>query len=581
MSPLSPAWVPYHETASHNPADYIAPDASGRNFYDIDPALHHILDLYLPADEREHFRPHLRRLGEVAGTELDALAREAERHPPVLHARDRFGRDEDWIEYHGSYRAMEKIAFCDFGFQAMTNRTGVMGWPDKLSYVSKYAFQYLFVQAEFGLMCPISATDTSAFLINRYADPETHALYFDRMTSQDPAAFLSGTQFMTEKSGGSDVGQIELTAVHQDGQWRLYGEKWFCSHTDGDVALLLARPEGAAAGSRGLALFAMPRVCPDGTRNRYRIARLKEKMGTKSMASGEIIFNGALAHLLGDADKGLKQMMDQVNLSRLSHGVRAAAMMQRCWNEAKAVADNRRAFGKGLMEFPLLRRQLLDVLLPTAQAVSMFAYAAHMMDRAQRGEDAARKQLRIMTPLLKYQTARDNIGVAGAAMETRGGNGYIEDWVNPRLVRDAHIGVLWEGTSNINALDIITRAVAKEEAHRELQEGIREKLDDVPAQVRGRYQTLMDKAVDFAERVAREPESEHLCRKASTALYHATSAALMAWEGATAEAAGKPTNRVALAQLVEDTRLAPQDPFAADDLGRAGALADQALAATA
>ncbi|MCA8930071.1 MAG: DNA alkylation response protein, partial [Alphaproteobacteria bacterium] len=177
MSPLSPAWVPYHETASHNPADYIAPDASGRNFYDIDPALHHILDLYLPADEREHFRPHLRRLGEVAGTELDALAREAERHPPVLHARDRFGRDEDWIEYHGSYRAMEKIAFCDFGFQAMTNRTGVMGWPDKLSYVSKYAFQYLFVQAEFGLMCPISATDTSAFLINRYADPETHALY--------------------------------------------------------------------------------------------------------------------------------------------------------------------------------------------------------------------------------------------------------------------------------------------------------------------------------------------------------------------------------------------------------------------
>ena len=581
MNYIAPAWVPSRQEAAPNPADYIAPDASGQNFYDIDPALHHILDLYMTAEERAHFEPHMRRMGEIAGGRLDALAREAERHPPVLHARDRYGRDEDRIEYCGAYREMEQIAFHEFGFQAMTNRAGVMGWPQKLSYITKYAFQYLFVQAEFGLMCPVSATDTSAFLLGRYADPQTRALYFDRMTSQDPEQFLSGAQFMTEKSGGSDVGQIELTAVNEGGEWRLYGEKWFCSHTDGDVALLLARPEGAPGGTKGLALFAMPRVCPDGTRNRYRIARLKDKMGTKSMASGEIIFNGALAHLLGDETRGLKQMMDQVNLSRLSHGVRAAAMMRRCWTEAQAVAQNRQAFGKTLMEFPLLRRQLLDVLLPQAQALSMFAYTANVMDRAQAGEAGAAKQLRIMTPLLKYQTARDNIGVATASMETRGGNGYIEDWVNSRLVRDAQIGVLWEGTSNINALDIITRAVAREEAHNDLADGMREKLADVPGQVRPRYQALMDKAVSFAERVARQPESEHLCRKASSALYHATSAALMAWEGATAEAAGKPTNRTALAQLVEDVRLSPQDPFGTDDLGRAGALVDQALATRA
>ena len=146
----------------------------------------------MPEGERAHFEPHMRRVGEIAGNELDTLAREAERHGPTLHSRDRFGRDEDWIEYHGSYKAMEKIAFFDIGFQAMTNRGGVMGWDDKLSYITKYAFQYLFVQAEFGLMCPISATDTSAFLINRYADPETHALYFPRMTSTDPKDFLSG-----------------------------------------------------------------------------------------------------------------------------------------------------------------------------------------------------------------------------------------------------------------------------------------------------------------------------------------------------------------------------------------------------
>ncbi len=581
MNFVSPVWVPTRQENAPNPSDHIAPDASGQNFYDIDPALHHILDLYMDPAERAHFEPHMRRMGEVAGGRLDALARDAERHQPVLHARDRYGRDEDWIEYCGAYRDMEKIAFEDFAFQAMTNRSGVMGWPKPMSYLAKYSFQYLFVQAEFGIMCPVSVSDTSAFLLGRYADEETRALYYDRMVSQDMSQFLRGAQFMTEKPGGSDVGQIELTAVNEGGTWRLYGEKWFCSHTDGDVALLLARPEGAGPGTKGLALFAMPRVCPDGSRNHYRIARLKEKMGTKSMASGEIIFNGAMAHLLGDADKGLKQMMDQVNLSRLSHGVRAAAMMQRCWNESLSVANNRRAFGKGLMEFPLLRRQLIDVLLPTAQAVSMYAYTAHLMDRAQAGDAHAAKQVRIMTPLLKYQTARDNIGVATTAMETRGGNGYIEDWVNSRLVRDAHIGVLWEGTSNINALDIITRAVAKEEATKYLVEGLREKLDDVPLQVRGRYQALLDKAVTFAERVASQPDSEHLCRKASTALYHATSAALMAWEGATAEAAGKPTNRTILAQLVEDVRLSPQDPFADDDLGRAGALVDQALGLSA
>jgi acyl-CoA dehydrogenase len=578
MTKSASPWVPYREQAALDPANYVAPDASGQNFYEIDPALHHILDLYMEPEERAYFEPHLSRMGEIVGGRLDELAREAERHPPVLHARDRFGRDQDWIEYCGSYHEMEKIAFFDFGFQAMTNRAGVMGWPKPMSYSAKYAFQYLFVQAEFGLMCPISLSDTSAFLLGRYGDPETRALYFDRMVSQDPEDFYRGAQFITEKGAGSDVGQVELTAVQEDGVWRLYGEKWFCSHTDADVAVLLARPEGAVSGTRGLALFAMPRVCPDGTRNRYRIARLKDKMGTKSMASGEIIFNGALAHLLGEKDKGLKQMMDQVNLSRLSHGVRAAAMMQRCWNEAMAVAKGRRVFGKSLIEFPLLRRQLLDVLLPTAQSVSMIGYAAHQMDKARAGDAAAAKQVRLLTPLIKYQACRDNLSVATASMETRGGNGYIEDWVNPRLVRDSQIGVLWEGTSNINALDVVTRAVAKEEAHRELVEGIREKLDAVPGQVRPRYQALLDKASAFAERVARDPEAEHLCRKASSALYHATSAALMAWEGATAEAAGKASNRAILARLVEDVRLSPRDPFAEDDVGRAGALLDQALA---
>ena len=296
--------------------------------------------------------------------------------------------------------------------------------------VAKYACQYLFVQGEFGIMCPISVTDTSIYLIRKYASPELKDYLLPRMLSADPAVQWKGTQFMTEKAGGSDIGRVETVARNEGGTWRLYGEKWFCSHTDADVALMLARPEGAPDGTRGLALFALPRRLEDGTRNSYRIVRLKDKLGTRSMASGEIRFEGAVAYPVGRLDQGLKQMMDQVNLSRLSHGVRAAAMMRRCVNEALMVARHRVAFGKPIIEHPLLRRQLMKLIVPTEQALSMALCAAAVMGEADAGSSEAADALRILTPLVKFRACRDNIPVATGAMEVRGGNGYIEEWVN-------------------------------------------------------------------------------------------------------------------------------------------------------
>src|SRR5207244_13232147 len=149
----------------------------------------------------------------------------------------------------------------------------------------------------------------------------------------------------------SAVGTIETTERQEGGEWRLYGDKWFCSHADADVALLLARPVGAPTGTKGLALFALPRRLKDGRRNAYRIVRLKDKLGTRSMASGEILLEGAVAYLVGEAERGLKQMMEQVNLSRLSHGVRAAAMMRRSVNEAMVCARSRVAFGNTIIEY--------------------------------------------------------------------------------------------------------------------------------------------------------------------------------------------------------------------------------------
>ncbi len=527
----------------------IAPDCAGQNFYAIDRGLRDLLQLYLEPNDFRRLEPHFDRLGVLAGGRLDELARVADKHPPVLNPRDRFGRDEDWIDYHSSYREMEQIAFGDFQFHAMSHGPGTLGMDRPLPAVAKYALQYLFVQAEFGLMCPISVTDTSIHLVRKFASAELKDYLLPKMLSGDVATMWKGTQFMTER------------ARCEDGEWRLYGDKWFCSHADADVALLLARPEGAPDGTRGLALFALPRRLKSGHRNAYRIVRLKDKLGTRSMASGEILLEGAVAYLVGEAERGFKQMMEQVNLSRLSHGVRAAAMMRRCVNEAMVCARSRVAFGKTIIEYALLRRQLLKVIVPTEQALSMFLFTANAMDRANAGSKEAESLLRILTPLLKFRACRDNIPVATGAMEVRGGNGYIEEWVHARLIRDAHVGVLWEGTSNINALDIVTRAVGKSRAHRTLEAELKKLLDQatlIPAAFRDRLRLALDRTLAFAERVAADAALEASARQVASSLYHVTSAILMIWEAAQP---GADARRSLYARFVLEHRLSAQDPL--------------------
>ena len=455
-----------------------------------------------------------------------------------------------------------------------------------LPAVAKYALQYLFVQAEFGLMCPVSVSDTSNFIIKRYGSEALKKLLLDRLLSQDPQTMLKGTQFMTEKAGGSDVGAIETEAerigVGADGveRWKLYGQKWFCSHADADIAVLLARPRGAAPGTRGLGMFALPRRLEDGSRNSYRIVRLKDKLGTRSMASGEIILDGATAYLVGDVTQGFKQMMEQVNLSRLSHGVRAASMMRRCLNEAMVVAQHRRAFGRAIGDYPLLRRQLMKIMLPTEQALSMYAFSADTMGRANTGDKDAANLLRILTPVYKFRACRDNIPVASHALEVRGGLGYIEEWVTARLVRDAQIGTLWEGTSNINALDVVQRAVGKSGGHKTLSAALKDKYErsnELPGQYKGLLGATLDRVERFVEAVAADPKQEKRCRLAAGALYHATTALLMAWEGATLGARGGDARRLLLSRLVIDHRVAVGDPFRLTENATQRAISDHLL----
>src|SRR6201747_309913 len=367
------------------PADQpglLAPDTSGMHFYLTAPALTDLLLIHLSDQLFRHIEPHLDRLGALAGGHLDECARLADRHVPVLHQRDRFGRDAQWIEYHPAYRELERNAFGEFGIHAMSVRKGILGWPDTYPAVAKHAFTFLFNQAEFGLGCPINVTDGCAKLLSNFGSDALKAKYLDGLTQTDMGRLTQGGQFMTEKEGGSDVGKLTTTAVQAGDHWLLSGEKWFCSNADAEVVMLLARPQGAVGGTRGVGLFLMPRKLDDGSPNHYRIVRLKDKLGTRSMASGEIKLEGAIAYAVGKLDRGFVQMAEMGNSSRLSNRGKSAALVRRAYHDAMTVAQGRVVFGQRIIDLPLARRQLMKIMLATEQALSMRFGPADGPDRA-------------------------------------------------------------------------------------------------------------------------------------------------------------------------------------------------------
>lgn len=459
------------------PSNSAMPSTRGMNFFDADPNLLFTLRQHANPEDVDRAIPLLREVGEVAGNELDELAMLADKNPPQLRNFDEYGQRVDEIIYHPSYVEMQKLGFARFGFAAMSHCEGVMGWPGRIPHVVKYALSYLFVQSEFGLFCPISMTDSAARVINMYGSDELRQRYVPGLTSTDFSTLMQSAQLLTERTGGSDVGANECVARQQpDDTWELWGEKWFCSNAGSAVHLTLARPESAPGGTKGLGMFVVPRFLPDGTRNAIVIRRLKDKLGTRDMPSGEYEFHGAKAYVLGDVTRGFPQMAEMINVSRLSNGMRASAMMRRSLLEAVVHARGRSAFGKALIDLPLVREQIFEMTLDVEAALALILYAASALDQSDAGSEFHEKVIRITTPLIKYAVCKQARSTSGLSMNIRGGNGYIEEWVNARLVRDSFLGSIWEGAENVVALDI-ARAATKGRAHEALFSDLAAKLD--------------------------------------------------------------------------------------------------------
>ncbi|WP_193080281.1 acyl-CoA dehydrogenase family protein [Brevibacterium aurantiacum] len=444
------------------------------NYVDLDPALQPLIESYLDSSDQQLLTPVLTTLGADAADRLAPLADVADRNPPTLAQFDREGNRVDTISYHHSYQELSRAAYEEYGLSALSHR-GVNGWDDVPPHLVKYILSYVFVQAEFGLACPVSMTDAAARTLRRFGAGVEIAEAVDRLISTDPDRRFTGAMFMTEIQAGTDIAQTGTVAEREGENWRLSGRKWFASNPDADITLTLARYPGGDDTTRGVGLFMLPKRRPDGSKNSYVIDRLKDKLGTRSMPSGEVTLDGAYAVQVGKLERGFRQMAEMVNTSRLSNAMRATALMRRSINEALAHARKRVVFGRSLIEAPLMRMTLLPLQAEAEAALGLVFYSGDMLQRADGGDAGAAAQIRVLTPLAKHFICKRARFVTGEAMEVRGGRGYIEEWPDARLVRDSHLGSIWEGSSNVIALDVL-RCMRKQNTHRLLAETMTEKL---------------------------------------------------------------------------------------------------------
>ncbi|MDH6574920.1 isovaleryl-CoA dehydrogenase [Kitasatospora sp. MAP5-34] len=439
--------------------------------------------------------PELHELGRLAGTaEAGEWGRLANENPPVLRTHDRYGNRIDEVEFHPAWHELMRTAV-SHGLHAAPWRDDRPG-----AHTARAAKFYVWGQVEAGHSCPISMTyaavpalratpGLAAWLEPLLASPEYD---FGLREPSGKRGLIAGMS-MTEKQGGSDVRTNTTSATpHADGSYRLTGHKWFTSAPMSDLFLTLAQAPG------GLSCFMLPRVLPDGSRNRILLQRLKDKLGNKSNASAEIEYDGAVGWLVGEEGRGVRTIIEMVNMTRLDCTLGAASGMRLGAVRALHHATHRRAFGAALVDQPLMRNVLADLVVESEAATIVALRLAAATDRSLAGDEHETLVRRLGLAVSKYWVCKRGPMHAAEALECFGGNGYVEESGMPRLYREAPLVSVWEGSGNVAALDALramTRQPATVEAFfAELDEasGADRRLDASIAELRKQLGDLTD-----------------------------------------------------------------------------------------
>jgi len=541
---------------------------SSTNFFESDLILRSYLNSRL-SREREPMRrwwSNLEKLGSLSATVMNSMSQKADAYPPQLKSRTKLGSDVNQVEFHPAYWDLMEIAAASemFYFKYHPENEGDF---EGIRHQMGFAIGQLYAMSELGQYCPHCMTDGAAYLIEKYGSDKDRERLLPHLGARNGQQLYSGAMFLTEKSGGSDVG-ANLSSAHQiqGAQYRLNGEKWFCSNVNADVIMALARTGPIEEGTRGLSLFLVEKRIPNGGRNPMDIVRLKDKLGVRSMATGEVRFQNTQAKRLGEEGEGFKVMAEMINISRNYNSVAALAGSRRAIVEAWQYLNHRNTFGKRAVNHALIREKFLELGSQYLADFLMVWRTLRAMDSAETGDETEQHLLRILTPLTKWWTAEQSVYAVRECMELMGGNGYIEDFVMPKLLRDVNVLPIWEGSGNIIVLDML-RASQKSQGLSLLFEWIEDassqtdKYSEFIDEKLGEIQSIWKSIAGMDDRDQVEATAKPLFRQ----LIRLLQIALLIREG---DSVGTERSEIALEYLVSnfEDSLQPRNPLTVEKL---------------
>jgi alkylation response protein AidB-like acyl-CoA dehydrogenase len=426
------------------------------NQYDDDAFLRSYLRRVLPADVLQSIEPDLKEMGRLSGGELYELQLQDRLNEPRLVHWDAWGNRVDRIEITPLWQRSARIA-AEHGLIAIPYERK----HGRYSRIHQFASVFLFHPSSDVYTCPLAMTDGAARTLTTSGNAALIERAVTHLTSRDPLQAWTSGQWMTESTGGSDVGASLTEARHDaDGSWKLYGKKWFTSAITSQMALTLARPTGNGPGGSGLAMFYVETHSADGRLNGMRVERLKDKLGTRKVPTAELMLEGADAELVGETRNGTRAIEPMLVVTRAWNSVTSVAFMRRAMALARSYAHERRAFGAPLGELPLHADTLADMETQTRAAFLLAFELVELLGRQEANELHGDQPslLRLLTPIAKLLTAKQAVAVVSEAIEAFGGAGYVEDTGLPTLLRDTQVLPIWEGTTNVLSLDALLRS---------------------------------------------------------------------------------------------------------------------------
>lgn len=497
------------------------------NPYASDPFLKSLLKRFLSQSDLKAVESDLHRFGVRIVEEIEELGVEAERHPPTHRPFDPWGRRIDHIEISQAWDRLAQIS-AEEGLVAL----GYERPYGVHSRLVQFAKLFLFHPSSAYFTCPLAMSDGAAKLIELHGDDELKKKAFVHLTSRDPNEAWTSGQWMTEKTGGSDVSQSETIARLENGQWKLYGIKWFTSAITSQMSMALARIEDqgkTTPGSKGLGLFYIELRNAQGELNNIEVLRLKDKLGTKALPTAELRLNGTVAKLVAPAPNGVKTISSLFNVTRIYNACTSLGAFRRLLNLSRDYAQKRVAFKRPLIEQPLHLQTLAELEVDYAALFQLCFYVVRLQGQDEAGDSHASALLRVLTPITKLYTAKINLAATNELIESFGGAGYIEDTNLPRFLRDAQVLSIWEGTTNVLSLDTL-RALFHDKALEGLLQELNKRIeglqkDDCTQMLAQEYKTFNLELKKFEACV--QEDLERHSRELSFSIAKLTSALLL------------------------------------------------------